>query len=841
MHLLTRLRWIAVIALLGFSSLGVHSCDEYGLGSPSLFFRAPMLGQLSLLAGVEVDMRVGSLVDLDSLEVKLDGTVVDPASLSVAPGSGGFLPFLPPSNDVTAVLPDLIEGSHRLEAHASMDLLFFQVPLHAVTWFNTTSLERPDECEILNAAHCALPFPSSAFLEDVGTATETGLRVNFPSISLTDVVGPPLDPAPLNVYDGFAPTVQVLVHLDGVDPVLSGASRLLPAGVPQSPPYVDLRTHDETSLETDSPTILMDADTGERILHWVEVDQTPPALADPSRQVLFLRPAHALEPGHRYLVAFREMVDGNGEVIPAEVTFATLRDGLPTTIDAVEARRAGLEDVLDRLEQNGVTHESLQLAFDFSVRSEKQLHERMLFMRDDALAWLGGLAADDVSGFANVQVQDFGDCSLPGQETWRQVSGTFDGPYYMDNDINVPTQLSLLNVDANNMPVRNGTFPFNWDVAVPCSVFRGEEAGHPLLLGHGFLGDGAGMVSSLSAGGIFGGGTQVPYIAGATDWRGLSLGLTGPDALSILFNVIGTPQTGHAFNTFSALPHRLKQGMVNTLVLSRMMKSGFFNRLPELQRVPGDPTTGVFSPDEEMFYFGVSLGGIYGTMYAALNADTIRHNVDVPAMNFSVLEQRSTQFPVFLDLIKAVGLSDPLELALLVSIQHEIWASAEPAAYIRNITGTVDPTLPGSPPKSMLVTVAFLDKQVSNQATNIFSRSMGIPNLEGSIQAQMPGLPDVNADIGSSNPGLVSAMQIYDTGFFDIFDPAVDPFLPPLANIIPSSKCDPHGVARLSIPASIEQLQAFLQPGGKIYNFCDGICDALIANEQPSFACDPLN
>ncbi len=842
MHLLTRLRSIPAVVLLGLLLVGATGCDESAVATSEFFFSTPQAGQLSLVSGVEVELRVGGLVEASTLVVALDGVVIDPADLVITPQASGQ--FLSPGTRITTVLPNLSEGAHRLEARATMDLALGQVPASAVTTFNTVDLERPDECEILNSAHCALPFPSSAFLEQVPGQTETGLRMKFPTVTLTDVAGPPLDPAPLARLDGFAPTVQVLVHLPGVDPTLSDASRLLPEGTtPRTPPYVDLRTHDDRSLDGDSPTILMDAVTGERILHWVEVDQTPRALADPSRQVLFLRSGQALEAGRRYIVAFRNMVDSAGEPISPEATFATLRDGRPSTIVALEARRPAMEDVFDKLEANGVPRHRLQLAFDFHTRSQTQLQERMLFMRGDALAWLAALPANDVSGFANVQVQDLGDCSSPGQEIWRQVSGTFDGPYYMDNDIDVFTQVSMLNVDANDMPVRNGTHPFNWDVSVPCSVFRGEEVGHPLLLGHGFLGDGAGMVDAFTAGGFFGGNAPVAYMAGATDWRGLALGFTGPDALNILFNVIGTPESGNQFNTFEALPHRLKQGMVNTLVLSRMMKSGFFNRLPELQRTPGDPATGVFTPAAEMFYFGVSLGGIYGTMYAALNADTIRHNVDVPAMNFSILQQRSTQFPVFLDLLSAVGLTDPLELALIIGIQHELWVSADPAGYVRNITGTVDARLPGSgsEPKQMLVTVAFLDKQVSNQATNIYARSMGLPNLEGSIQAGMPGLPDVNADAGSANPGLPSAMHIYAAGYFDIFDPLYQPPMPPLANIIPSSKCDPHGTARLSIPASIEQLQTFLQPDGLIYNFCDGICDAQTANEQPSSPCDPLN
>jgi len=634
--------------------------------------------------------------------------------------------------------------------------------------------------------------------------------------------------------------VQILVHLQGVDPAVSDASRLLPPGAPQSPPYIDVRTHDDRSLDADSPTVLLDAETGERVLHWIEVDQTPAALADPTRQVLFIRPAMALVPGHRYVVALRNMKDASGATIEAEPVFAALRDRRPSTIEAVEARRPAMEKVFGELRRAGVRRSNLQLAFDFSVRSQKQLHERMLAMRDDALGWLASLPDDDVSHFGPIQVVDYGDCSDPGQLMWRKVGGRFDGPYYLTGNIDDPFQVSVLNTDADRMPVRNGFFPFSWDLAVPCAVYRGESPAHPLLLGHGFLGDGKGMVNGFASGGFFGEETPVAYIAGATDWRGLALGLTGPDALNIAFNVIGTPQTGNRFNTFETLPHRLKQGMVNTLVLSRMMKSGFFNRLEALQRVPGDPSTGVFEPDNEMFYFGVSLGGIYGTMYAGLNQDTIRHNVDVPAMNFSLLEQRSTQFPIFLQLIAGVGLTDPMDLALLLGVQHEIWVSAESAGYIRNVTGTVDATLPDTPAKKMLVTVAFLDKQVSNQATNIFSRSMGIPNLVGSVQAGMPGLPDVAADAGSGAPGLESAMQIYDTGFFDIFDPAYDGVVPALANLIPSSKCDPHGTARLSIPASIEQLGAFLQPGGRVFNFCDGVCDAMTPEEKPSFECDPL-
>ena len=84
------------------------------------------------------------------------------------------------------------------------------------------------------------------------------------------LVGEPLDPDVFNVdhvLDGFSPTAQILMHFpSGVDLVASNASRLLPPGAPVSPPYVDTRTHDDTSLQATSPTLLIHADTGEQVL-----------------------------------------------------------------------------------------------------------------------------------------------------------------------------------------------------------------------------------------------------------------------------------------------------------------------------------------------------------------------------------------------------------------------------------------------------------------------------------------------------------------------------------------------------------------------------------------------
>jgi hypothetical protein len=242
----------------------------------------------------------------------------------------------------------------------------------------------------------------------------------------------------------------------------------------------------------------------------------------------------------------------------------------------------------------------------------------------------------------------------------------------------------------------------------------------------------------------------------------------------------------------------------------------------------------------EMFYFGASLGGIMGTYFAALTSDVERFNVDVPGMNFSFLMQRATPFKDFDLLLALIGLTDPMDTVLGLGLIHELWVRGEPAGYMESLAAEVE-----AGTKKMLVTVAWLDKQVSNQVSEVLARTLGVPSLQGSLQEGLQGIPDL------AGP-LDSALVIYDTGSFDIFNPAhygVDglgrQLIPPLANEIPSDVCDPHG-RRGVIPASIDQLQGFLQPGGQIENFCtdDGVCNASEDYEKPygvSTTCDPLN
>jgi hypothetical protein len=768
---------------------------------------APTEGLVVLAGTVAATIKLPADADLDSFVVTLDEVdVTDAFDVDVDPAQGVLT---------------VAAGEHRLQATvmAGEEIQSVSVAFEAI------ELTNPDECEILNDAECLLPYPSSRFLVEDRTTT-TGFRLQIPVAGLPEVNGPPLDPSPVNELDGFSPTVQILMHFSqGVDLERSDASRLLAPGCcgqPAGPPWIDTRTYDGRSLDADSPSVLIDADTGDRVLHWLELDAR--AAGSIARQALVMRPGASLIPGHRYIVAMRSLKTASGEDVVAERAFAAFRDRLPSTIDAIETRRAAMEDIFTVLAEHDIARQDLVLAFDFTVQSDAQLTSFMRVMRDESYEWLDTVEADPEEITFTVTGVTEHDCDVPGTATWRDVVGTYKVPLYLTVDPNVG--VGFPSRDENRQPLQNGFTDASFGIAIPCSLLReNPPTAHPIVLGHGLFGRGTDMTTFIPplANAV------VPWtaIAGATDWRGLS----GLDLGFVVGDVIGVGES--KLNNFPAFTGRLKQGMLNTLVLARMMKRGLFNRNTETFRTPdGRP---VFPGDDtEMFYYGISLGGIMGTWFSALTPDVERFGVDVPAINFSCLLQRSTQFGPFDQLLAGLGLTDPMQVILGVQILHELWVASEPAGYARHITS--DP-LPGSgDPKRILMTPAWLDKQVSNQCSEAAARTMQLPNLvPGSIQRALQGIEDREGP-------LDSAYVMWDPGAFDIFNPAHQPFIPPLANVIPSDVCDPHG-DRPRIPASIRQLAQFLQPGGQVVNTCNGLCDGGEPDEIAGGAaesCDPL-
>jgi len=795
--------WLSIAVLvLGADVAGAH-------GRPRVELVAPEEGQLSLVGPVALEIELPPAAKRGEVVVRVDGAPVDPA-------------LARDHTTLTGTLAGLGAGRHTLEVEVSGK--------HGGTlssWFELVELDNPDSCEALNQASCLLPFPSSRYLERA--RTRTGYRVVFPEDAmpvynrLSVPVGIPpevldtrhADPAPYLRNDGFSPTVQVLMNFPaGVDTEASDAPRIDPT----------TRTFGSRGRERSSPTLLLDQDGGRRINHWIENDVRNNGSP---RQITFLRPGESLLPGHRYVVAVRNLVSPTGAPVEAEPVFAAIRDRRPSDIPAVRKARRRLEPVLRWLEREGVDREELVLAFDFVVASDHNLTHEMLSMRDQAFDWLEEQVEAGVQTFTVDEVRPINEtCDPAGSPIWRDVRGTFQVPLFLTSDPfgSTATVPGFLQRSERGKPVWHTLTAAPYGIAIPCSALAAPRPG--LMVGHGLFGNGPGTVSGLSQEedlGVF------DFVAAGTNWSGLS----SPDVANLLESFI--IRVIADIDQFGALPDRLRQGQLNTLVLARMLTHGVFHVDPVFRAPDGH---GVVDVDGPAYYFGASLGGIMGTMFAALTPDVEKLNVDVPGMNFSLLLQRAKPFKQFEAFVSFVN-GDPTEQVIGYGLNHELWVRGEPAGYANHVTGKPLRPLPGSIPKQMLVTVAWLDQQVSNLGSQVLGRTLRIGTLEGSLMRGLPGMQDTTGP-------QESAYVVYDTGSYDVDNQMHRRFIPPLGNRPPlfdDNRCDPHGL-RGFIPASISQLLGFFTPDGEIENFCaDGTCDASEPNEIPFGAtepCDPL-
>jgi len=763
---------------------------------------SPVQKQLSQIGALDAALTIpGSFVP-GSLVATLDGQDVSSA-LAV---DGGV---------ASGSIQVASTGPHVLHASLHASILGVDSVREAEVAFQTVDLPNADQCEVLNALDCILPYPSSRFLAPANTPT--GYRIELPEGLLPAFTNAdvgqrlPLDPAPYRVLDGFSPAVQVMMHFPGaVDPEKSNASRLL----------ASTRSYDTRSLDPDSPTLLIDAETGEHLLHFVEADAratNPQTGAPKANQLLFLRPAEHLKHGRRYIVAMRHLVHPDGTPVAAEPAFAALREHTRTTIPAIESRRGEFAQIFSDLRRAGLSKADLGelvLAFDFVTASQENTTGEMLSMRDQAFAWLAGQSGPTFT-IDDANSQEF-DCSIPNQFLWRHVRGTFQVPLFLSVDPAAdPGDVGYLQLDSNGVPQSTGLENAPFGLLIPCSAqATGGEPLRPVVIGHGLGGTGDGMLGSIvdASGNARLASASFDNILAATDWHGLS----GPDFANV-FNLEGFLGSIFAdFDRFRALPDRLRQAELNTLVLARMLRDARFNSSPWFQRSDG---SGVLpGRSEPEFYWGVSLGGIMGLFFSSLTPDIERFNTDVGASNFSMLLARAEPFKPFTDQLLPFLQPDVTQQAELIALIGELWTRGEPAGYLRHVTGLNPdaPPLPGSIPKKIMLTLARFDHQVSNQASEITARTLKLPNLIGSAESGKPGIPDL--------PGpLDSAVIYYDPGGLVVGRD--DAEIPPLADLfVAVDQCDPHA-ATLTIPAQLDQLAAFLQPNGQLVNFCDGICD----------------
>lgn len=614
----------------------------------------------------------------------------------------------------------------------------------------------PQACDFLVPEHCLLPYPSSFFLKDDAT-TPTGYRLNFVRESMpANTRGIHINPEEWNTLDGFSPGSMILAFFpQGVDLVASNAAPI---------------TNFARSLDADSPTILIDAETGEHILHFVEMDAQ--ATSDASR-ALIIRPGVRLKETRRYIVALRNLKDTQGTLIPAGKAFKILRDNLATPVAAINARRNQFEDIFTRLGSAQVERDNLILAWDFVVASTEALTGRAIAARDQALAANGPGAPP----FEVTSVED-----NYNDRIFRRIRGNYTVPLFMTRS----TPPAVYNLDANGVPRQNGVTTAPFTVIIPRSAVEGAQPvpGRPLIYGHGLLGSGEGEITSGPQQSL---ASRFGFIIAATDWIGLS-----ENDVDNTLRIIGD------FSRFNQMADRLQQSFINQILLGRLMiADNGFNSHAAFQF----NGVKIINP-QELYYDGNSQGGIEGGAYLALSPDTTRGVLGVGAANYSTLLQRSIDFETFSLVFRQTYLSE-LDRIVIFPLIQQLWDRGEPNGYTSHLIA--DP-LPNTPAKKVLLQNGINDSQVSHVATEIQARSLGIPAVAPSAYPAF---------------GVAEMAAPFDGSAWVPYDVTSTP--PPLTNTPPSFENGVHEAIR-RLDAAQRQIDAFLRPDGMVRNFCEGPC-----------------
>jgi len=626
-------------------------------------------------------------------------------------------------------------------------------------------------CDFLDTSECLYPFPNDWFTVPDPTK-DTGLRINFATAAMPqNGNGVPINPVDYAGNDGWSPGATILTHVPNVDLVMTGA-----------PPITDMAQ----SLDPGSPIVLVNATTHAHQLFWAELDAN--ASSEPSR-ALILREGVSLEEGQRYIVAMRNMKDSTGAVLTPNADFVSYRDNTPTGDPVKEARRPHMEDIFTTLAASGVARNDLYLAWDFTVASQRNLTERLLFMRDDAFSRLGTNAPT----FTVDQVENDVNATI-----YRRVTGT----YQVDRYVNRTTPPARLVLDANGIPVHQDTpQPASFICIIPRAALpSATDPATPArasIYGHGLLGSN----DEVNGGNVQAMANEHNFVFCATKWIGMSDDDV-PNAINILGNL----------SRFPSLTDRLQQAMVDQLFLARLMihAQGFVSD-PAFQDMFGAPVIDTSA----VFYDGNSQGGIFGGTVMAIAQDITRGVLGVPGMNYSLLLTRSTDFAAY-SAILYPNYSNELERPLILALIQMLWDRSDPNGYARHITAN---PLPNTPVHKVLLHEAFGDHQVANCATEVETRTLGASIHQPALAAGRS--PDVVPAYGipaiPSYPFDGSALVIWDSGSN----------APPTQNVAPTDTGgvpghDPHSDPRNS-PAGRTQKSEFLKKvGGAVVDVCSG-------------------
>jgi hypothetical protein len=641
----------------------------------------------------------------------------------------------------------------------------------------------PLGCDPLTPTYCGFPYPND-YWTVADSSTVTGLRLALPEVTMPPATnGARSNPDAFNEMDGFSPGIAAMTHFPG--------ATVMGLATPNSI---------QESLGAGSPTVILDASTGEKVPHWVDLDEyvveakirvdadaarpdftiTRPVEELRQEQALMLRPAIRLEDATRYIVAIRNVRDGEGQLVPPSEGFQALRDDVPSGDDVIESRRAHFEEIFATLEAAGIAREDLQIAWDFTTASRENNTRAMVHIRDDAFAKF----PDGVPYRIELKNEDI------NPDIACRFEITFDVPLYMTRG----ETGGLLNLGDDGLPKQNEAYPiYPYAAALIVPVSAQTTPAALVEVGHGQLGAKEQVLGYQEI------AAQQNLAMFSLDHKGFSF----DDVPTVIGAIVGGD-----LSKFRAIPERMHQGFLNFLIAMRTLS----------REAEGGPSTalnqalakdcgGAMLDGTRRYYFGGSQGGILGASIMALNLDIERGLLAVPGQSYNLLLNRSVNFDEYSGQLYGIYGWNALHMQMNLALIQGLWDRAEPTGYSKYIRTNL---LPGTPAHDVLIQVSKSDHQVTNLGAHIMARTIGgVMNLAPTIR-DVWGLDVV------SGPHEGSAMLEIDFGNPDA--PITN--IPPWDDTLP----DPHGRAT-ELTALGPALTNFYE-NGIAENTCDGPCDA---------------
>lgn len=624
------------------------------------------------------------------------------------------------------------------------------------------------ECNPVDSTMCALPYPSLFHMREADTPT--GWQLAYTSAALpTNNGGTPLDPKYLNEKDGVSVLGALLFSFPAVD--LAG-----------------VLTHETLGdyMKEDVKTVLLDAETGERVPHFVELDMRTDA-AD--QRLIVVQPATPLRHGKRYVFAARGLGKQGGGQVEAWPGFAALRDKVGTDDMSVEGQRVHYNlDIFPLLKDAGFAREELQTAWDFVTVSRENSIGRMEWLRDDVLDAIGPDGPDYV---LKSSVDE--DCTDPNVTIGRTILVDMTTPLYTAGD----EAGTLLTRGPDGMPVRNGTTEVEVLLRIPCSLIDQDtpRSGRVVQYGHGLLGGKGeaetGYLSKLA--------NDNGWVILASDWTGMK----SEDVVPII-KILTTDATN-----FPAIPERSMQGFTEFIAAMRMANGKLRNDPMVMFKGAGGAYSAI--DPEKHSYYGNSQGGILGGAYLALSPDVDRGVLGVGGMPYVLLLPRSHDFEDFFTLLKG-AYDDHRDIMLLIAVFQNLWDPGEGAGWSWAMNREPNPVVGA---KQVLIQVAIGDAQVSNVGAQIQARAFGASTVAPQTKPVW--------GVEEKQPGFMGSAYV-EWHYTDVPDE-------PTNNMPPTADADPHECPRREAAAQ-KQLRDFLEDG-VVNQYCDGICEGVRAVTCP--------